>query len=441
MQHINRLLIYAVLNGDLPGGLVAKIALDHMLSSCNECRREYELAQAALRIRPTPSSVVTSLLAKHVQNERRLSAAAERDFKALLRLPEAERRGRIYRARHRFRGAFLIQLLLEKSHDVITTSPYEALHWAQLGQLVAVLAPTDSTDLPLYVLVLAQIGNASRAAGQFNEADESFRTARKTIVNHGIEDPLLLARVDDLESSLRRDQRRLGQSEELLARALFLYGLGNAPLTDKARILVKLGQLYQLQGMLIEAAEVTETALRFIAEAKGQDHKLYFAAMYNLAVFYADMGRADEASKILTVIEGTQEALYLVRITGLRGKIAAVLGDFNAAEKALLETRDSFIASGEAYAYDAAIVSLDLALLYARQRRTAELHSTVASMVSIFEANELHREALAAVLLTQDSLKTAASEGLLRDLLSYMLHAQQCPPLRYQPKRETARKE
>jgi tetratricopeptide (TPR) repeat protein len=442
MQHLNRLLIYAVIQGELPGGLIARIAVRHMLDGCLECRREWELAKASLdqRIQPTTSHVVASLLGHHARTESSLRAAARRDFNALMRLPEKDRAERIGRARKRFQGPHLIQLLLETSHEVITRSPGEALHLAKLAETVATRASTSEMDLDLYVLALAQVGNASRAAGRFNDADDAFLVARKIIVNEGVEDPALLARVDDLESSLRRDQRRLDDAEVLLARALLLYGmLEPAPVTDKARILIKMGNLYQLKGSLIEAVEVTEIALRALAESKEQEPKLYFAAMYNLALFCVDLGNVERASKILTahqqIIEGTQEPLYLARVTGLRGKIAAVQGDVTAAEEAFLQTRDAFLDHGDAYVYDAAIVSLDLALLYAKQRRAAELRDTVESMVSIFRANELHQEALAAVLLLQDSLKTANLESLIRDVLAYMRQAQQNPTLRYQPRR------
>jgi tetratricopeptide (TPR) repeat protein len=442
MQHLSRLLIYAVIQGELPGGLIARIAVDHMLNGCLECRREWELAKASLKERSqvTPPHVVSSLLERHVKAESALRAAARRDFNALMRLPEEDRAERIVRARQRFRGPHLIQLLLEASHEVINCSPGEALHLAKLAEAVATRVSTSEMDLDLHVLALAQVGNASRAAGRFNDADDAFLRVRKLIVNEGVEDPALLARVDDLESSLRRDQRRLDDAEVLLARALLLYGMVEpAPVADKARILVNMGHLYQLKGSLTEAVDMTEFALRILAESSEQDPKLYFAAMYNLAWCYVDLGDVERASKILTahqqIIEGIQEPLYLVRVTGLRGKIAAVLGDAAAAEKAFLRTRNAFLAHGDAYAYDAAIVSLDLALLYAGQRRTAELHDIVKAMVSIFEANELYQEALAAVLLLQDSLKAANLESLIRDLLAYMRQAQQNPALRYQPRR------
>lgn len=55
-----------------------------------------------------------------------------------------------------------------------------------------------------------------------------------------------------------------------------------------------------------------------------------------------------------------------LRVTWLRGDIAAGQGDTAAAERAYRETRDGFVAQG--IGYDAAMVSLDLALLERRAR-------------------------------------------------------------------------
>jgi tetratricopeptide (TPR) repeat protein len=436
MQHLSRLLLKAVIQGDLPVGLVTRIAMEHMLKLCPECRHEYDLMKAALaaRVKTPQPQVLSSVLTSHIEDLRSRTRGAKRDFTELMKLPVEERAGRIARARHRFRGSHLVHLLLDNSQEVIARSPYEALHLAEMANAVAL----QGRDFYLHVLVLAHIGNASRAAGKFSEADEFFSQARQTIVGCGLdEDPALLARVDDLESSLRIDQSRLDEGEELLARALFLYSMAEAPPVTKARVLVKLGVLYQRRGDLGAAVDVARAALNAVPP-RG-DFRLYFAALYNLATFLVDMGDTKEATKLLAenqeIFADVSEPLHLIRITGLRGKIAAVAGDLAMAEEALLKTRDGFLACGNAFAYDAAIVSLDLALLYAKQDRTADLQSTVAAMIPIFEANELHREALAAVVLLQESLQREKKSQivLMRELVVYFQQAQQSPALRFKP--------
>ena len=58
--------------------------------------------------------------------------------------------------------------------------------------------------------------------------------------------------------------------------------------------------------------------------------------------------------------------------------------------------------------YDAAMVSLDLALLYLQDGRTGEVRRVAEEMVTIFSAQDIHREATAALLLFQDAARREA---------------------------------
>jgi hypothetical protein len=55
------------------------------------------------------------------------------------------------------------------------------------------------------------------------------------------------------------------------------------------------------------------------------------------------------------------------------------------------------------------MASLDLALLYLRDGRTADVLPLAEEMAALFEAQDVHREALAAVLLFQEA---AQREGI-----------------------------
>jgi hypothetical protein len=77
-----------------------------------------------------------------------------------------------------------------------------------------------------------------------------------------------------------------------------------------------------------------------------------------------------------------------------------LLGRTDEAERALLSVRAGFL--DRKLGYDAALVSLDLAMLYLRQSRTAELKELAEQMHPVFEAEDIHREALAALLTTRN---------------------------------------
>ena len=62
-----------------------------------------------------------------------------------------------------------------------------------------------------------------------------------------------------------------------------------------------------------------------------------------------------------------------------------------------------------------ALVSLDLALLLARQGRTAELKLLAAELMETFSAQEVHREATAALVLFQ---RACEEERVTAELIS-----------------------
>lgn len=93
----------------------------------------------------------------------------------------------------------------------------------------------------------------------------------------------------------------------------------------------------------------------------------------------------------------------------LQADIAAGRGDLAAAERDYLATRDGFISQG--IGYDAAMASLDLAVLYLRQGRTAEVRRLAEEMLPLFEAQDVHREALAALSLFLEAAGRTSSRS------------------------------
>ncbi len=86
----------------------------------------------------------------------------------------------------------------------------------------------------------------------------------------------------------------------------------------------------------------------------------------------------------------------------MKGRIARGLGQHLEAEALLLAARERFVADESPF--DAAVVSLELAVLYAEQKRTAELKQLAAEMLPIFTALKIHREALAALMFLKQAV-------------------------------------
>lgn len=138
--HITRELLRAVSRGDIPPRLLLNLGLQHLSALCPTCRLELEVWKferdstlydytQAFQILPELISKKLSLLPE----ERR---EASRDLRALLRVSAEEGERRIKRARKRYRGIALVQLLLDESRKRFTSDAAKALQLADLSRVV-----------------------------------------------------------------------------------------------------------------------------------------------------------------------------------------------------------------------------------------------------------------------------------------------------------------
>lgn len=149
-----------------------------------------------------------------------------------------------------------------------------------------------------------------------------------------------------------------------------------------------------------------------------RDRRLYLSARYNLSLYFCEAGYHHAAAETLLgdhdLYAQFRDPYTRLRLLWLEGKIAAGFGRLEEAETAFLATRNGFILQGGGY--DAAIVSMDLALLYAKQGRTAELRQLAGEMHEIFAVEDVQQGALAARLLLEDASKKETLAMLLQYL-------------------------
>ena len=82
--------------------------------------------------------------------------------------------------------------------------------------------------------------------------------------------------------------------------------------------------------------------------------------------------------------------------------------------------------------YDAAMVSLDLALLYVQEGRTGEVRRVAEEMVPVFAAQDVHREAMAALRLFQEAARREeVTAGLVREVVGFLKAARGDRELRF----------
>lgn len=122
----------------------------------------------------------------------------------------------------------------------------------------------------------------------------------------------------------------------------------------------------------------------------------------------------------------------LIRTRWLEGNLFAGLGQREEAVATLEEVRRAF--ESRTMPFDYALASLDLALVYREEGRLAEVQELAVEMVKIFTALDVHREAIAALILFQDATERGAvTEELVRRLQDFLSKARTNPELRFEP--------
>lgn len=125
-------------------------------------------------------------------------------------------------------------------------------------------------------------------------------------------------------------EQRLDVAESLLDRALTKPQATGRP---RAQLLKRLAEVYRLQGRAAEAAQVGESALGIVREARDPVGEAY--VLHALGEVKADLGEGAEAERLL------REALVIARRVGERlieGRVLLALGRLDTAESVELLT-------------------------------------------------------------------------------------------------------
>lgn len=265
----------------------------------------------------------------------------------------------------------------------------------------------------------AELGNAYRVADDLEAAERSMRRAVEWS-SRGTQDPLLLARIMRLVASLRGAQRRFQEALDLLDAVYTIYEC-HGDRTNAGRTLISKGVYAGHNNEPEQAIRLLSAGLGLISPAS--DPKLVLSAVHNLVTFLVECERYAEARRILALSRNAYftegDRLNLIRLRWLEGRIAAGLGETEAAEAAFLETHREFEQVG--LGYHTALVSLDLAAIWLEQHKIAETRELVEQMVASFRARRIARETLAALMLLRESLQAdQESVELLQTVRGYL---------------------
>lgn len=425
----------ALVAGSLEAG-ARKRAIRHLVAGCVQCAdaaaaayRELERKGFAAAPRHRPESyefpvryALRTARASFARLERERDAAAREVAEALAGGAPLKVLGT--REAAGLRGWARAEALLDRVESILSESPARALQLADLA--VAVAARLDPRAHPaghvadLRCRAWAELGNAQRLIGDLVAAEVSMIQAQEH-GGQGTGAPRLAADLLDRGASLRIDQRRFAEAGEMLDRLIALRRAEGRPsLVGKALV---------LQGIAAVYAEDPQRArgkfLAALAELDPEaDGRLVLIANHNLVDCEIELGRFAEARRaqrsLAPLYERHAGEMDRLKRRGQEGKIAAGLGDFAAAEAIFRETRESYRRHG--MPLYVALADLDLAAVWVRERRFAEVFEVADQLVGSFSALGIGREALASFLLLREAARNEqATTALVREVMAQLV--------------------
>jgi len=438
------------LNDDVLGRLVEGLGpirrrtVVHLLK-CDECRgRLGEVIATERQERPgrlRSSRTYAEILDRLINDSARAGAPLRREqieapvlLGELLLLPAKQRR-LLLRDSPRFRSWPLAELILDRGREEAFEDPAQAESLAALGlEVIELLAETVHDPRLLADLRARGLGllaNTLRIRSDLAGADRLIEEARAELAQ-GTGDPYEEARLFELAASLRKDQRRFDEALDLLSASVARYrSIGEVRRCIRSQITKAAVQ--RTSGDPDRAIEtLTGVLARFDESA---DPRLLLCAHHNLALNLAELERFDEAAEVFQdaqpLYDRFRDPWTLRRRAWVEGKINHGLGQLEAAERCLTWAQQGFVQ--QEIAYDAALVSLDLAAVFAELGEAGKLERLASEMLPIFRARDVHREALAALaFFRQAAAARTITLDLVRRLLDFLRSARHDRELRFE---------
>ncbi len=355
-------------------------------------------------------------------------------FLALMPLPSEEWLG-VIESSEQFRTWGLLELLVERSLEMGASDPVGAERLAMAALRLADLLDSNVYGAGLLEDIRARVwahaGNARRVRSDFTGAEEAFAKSWSHL-ERGTGDLLEEAVYLDLKSSFLRDRRRLGEAADVLQRAISIFQeLGESHRAGAA--LVKMATVHRQAGEPAAAIPLLHKAMGLIDADR--EPRLLLCARHNLILYTAEVGNYREAQDLYrdsrSLYRDFPDAWAQNRRKWVRAKISRGLGQPAVAESLFLAARQGFLAEG--MSYDTALISLELATLYAEQGRTADLKVLAEEMLPIFSSLQIHREALAALAYLRQAMDAErATVELITKVAAYLDRARHDPELRFQ---------
>jgi tetratricopeptide (TPR) repeat protein len=451
MVHLGKGEIEDFLAGRLEASNRRRVIL-HLLGGCSRCQRQLKsLAEPLLGDEPWAAaepvaeesydealSHASAAAKSFLGRWRKERAKLQRALSLLEQFPAGFEDERFpARQAQALHGWPLCEAMLRKSYEARFSDPKRMLDLAENAAGVAKYARPEKYPWPGFVADLrakafAELGNAYRVNDRFSEANTAFEQAQK-FLEEGTGDLFLQARVLDLLASLRSAQRRLEEAIALLDQVHDLYmEAGDPHLAGRA--LISKGISMRHHGYPRESVRLLETGLRLLKEER--DPQLVNIGRQALLDALADSGEYRLASRLL-LQSGLREAfaaepLNLLKLRAVEGKIHAGLCRLTRAERAFNEAREEFLRRGQMY--EAAVLGLELASVWLRQGRAAQVQELAEEMYETFEDLGVQMEAAKALQFVHEACRLqAVTVSMIERVRTFLERLPWHPGLRFEP--------
>lgn len=390
----------------------SRAVLSHLLTGCPPCRSRIRRLGGFEGIEPADYDAILDRFEGGMRQAvltPTSTRSAEDLLAELVRVPPQERE--ILAGSRRYCQPAVCEALVRRSFSLRFRDLEECLHHARLGAAIAGrLEPGDRASAAekaeiaaLRCRSLAQLSNALRIYGDLNAADAALDSAHAILLQETVS-PAVVAEVCEVSGALRCYQRRFAEALSFYDGALSIHrDLGNPAIV--ARALVG-------QAVVLAYSAEPEAALALLWEAFSKigsgSPRLTLAACHTLISCLVDAGRVEEAETYL----GEARPLFdkhgdrLTRLRGrwLEGKLAMGQGQYAAAARLFEGAHRQYLGLG--MAYDAAVLSLDLAPCYLVLGRRGEVRRLMQLAVPVFKSLGIERELLAALRLLARSFQS-----------------------------------
>lgn len=339
-------------------------------------------------------------------------------------------------------GGAVLDALLALSHDARYRDAVAMKDLAEAAVRVAMRLGQRETDqgrytqaqiVDMHVRSLGELANACRLNDEFEQADELISDALWYLDDAGSGDLMIRTRLYDLLASLRIDQRRLGEALDLLDEVYERYEeLGEMHLAGRALLSAGIATAY---------ADAPREVAKYLRRGLGlidaqRDPMLATQGQYELLVSLEECGEFQEASQLLLQSglrhDFAEDPLNLLKLRWLEGRIFAGLRKHRRAEGILSEVKQGFLQRDRHY--EAAIVGLELAAVFLRQRKTDEAEELAVEALETFRDLKVAYEARKAVLYLREAFRQkAASAGMVQTVIQFLQKLERDSTLSFVP--------